>query len=168
MLQPYKPDSVTSHRKAFYHLSSPAVTHRIQLPTPSGKLLRATREIQIDLPEYIWHFNSQGLPQNTLLYFSVCSYHTFSPLSRHQDETASFLWHYSVLPPFIEKKETKTHPLGGAMLYVVRIFLSSIQSNGTAIEQTAAFYLYIVDFYYIFTSKINPWTSDAFTYYPVF
>src|SRR5690625_871330 len=30
-------------------------------------------------------------PQNTLLYFSVCSYHTFSPLSRHQDETVSFL-----------------------------------------------------------------------------
>lgn len=25
------------YKKVFYHLSSPAVTHRIQLPTPSGK-----------------------------------------------------------------------------------------------------------------------------------
>ena len=82
MLQPYKPDSVTSHRKAFYHLSSPAVTHRIQLPTPSGKLLRATREIQIDLPEYIWHFNSQGLPPKYITVFQrVLLPHVFTLIS---------------------------------------------------------------------------------------
>src|SRR5690625_5714030 len=108
MLQPYKPDSVTSHRKAFYHLSSPAVTHRIQLPTPSGKLLRATREIQIDLPEYIWHFNSQGLPPKYITVFQrVLLPHVFTLISP-SGRDGFFFAHYSFLPPFFENKEAKS------------------------------------------------------------
>lgn len=72
------------YKKVFYHLSSPAVTRRIQLPTPSGLFTPASnkRGHPVTCRNIFGISTRKVYPQNILLYFGVCSYHTFSPLSR--------------------------------------------------------------------------------------
>src|SRR5690606_34040665 len=93
----------------------------LPLPATSAILVsrRATRKVR-DLPKYIWHSTRKVYPHHTLLHDSVRSYRTFSPLSRHMCRDGLF----SVALLCLSLR--KAHPLGGAMLYVVRIFLYRI------------------------------------------
>src|SRR5699024_7680730 len=107
MLQSCKPDSVTFRKKpSIIYLARQSPDGSSCLPLPP-KLLRATEEVISDLPEYIWHFNSQGLPPKHITVFQRALLpHDFTLISS-EDETVYFLRYYSVLLRNCRKKPTR-------------------------------------------------------------
>lgn len=86
-----KPDSVPPYGSR-YHLSGPAITDRIFLPTLRRWFLRTIGRAALN-HRFTWHFSIQGLPPQPItgLRRRLLPYvFTFSPFARG----SYFLWHY--------------------------------------------------------------------------